>query len=111
MPEEKETESPPAPVPVLESHNVPQMAPPCMLNLAKGFLSLLCVLVDMEADISQLEAPTFTTISRGPPEPMLRLQWGHRVNLQGEKVLNPLIHCCDTCLRPVLIYGRMVKKI
>lgn len=62
----------------------------------------------MEADISQLEAPTFTTINRGPPEPMLRLNWDHKVNLIGEKVLNPMIHCCDTCLKPILIYGRMV---
>lgn len=62
----------------------------------------------MEADISQLEAPTFTTINRGPPEPMLRLDWSHKVNLIGEKVLNPMIHCCDKCLKPILIYGRMV---
>lgn len=65
---------------------------------------------DLEADISQLEAPTFTTINRGPPEPMLRLRWDHRVNLIGEKVLNPMIHCCDKCLKPILIYGRMVKN-
>ena len=64
---------------------------------------------DLEADISQLEAPTFTTINRGPPEPMLRLRWDHRVNLIGEKVLNPMIHCCDKCMKPILIYGRMVK--
>ncbi|KAK6632471.1 hypothetical protein RUM44_007513 [Polyplax serrata] len=64
--------------------------------------------IDMEADISQLEAPTFTTINRGPPEAMLRLRWGHPVNLLGEKVLNPMIHCCDVCLHPVLIYGRMI---
>lgn len=63
---------------------------------------------DLEADISQLEAPTFTTINRGPPEPMLRLRWDHRVNLIGEKVLNPMIHCCDKCSKPILIYGRMV---
>jgi len=62
----------------------------------------------LEADISQLEAPTFTTINRGPPEPMLRLRWDHRVNLIGEKVLNPMIHCCDKCMKPILIYGRMV---
>lgn len=66
------------------------------------------VAVDMEADISQLEAPTFTTISRGPPEPMLRLKWDHKVNLIGEKVLNPMIHCCDQCEKPILIYGRMI---
>lgn len=64
--------------------------------------------IDMEADISQLEAPTFTTLNRGPPEPMLRLRWDHRVSLIGEKVLNPMIHCCDKCLKPILIYGRMI---
>lgn len=62
----------------------------------------------MEADISQLEAPTFTTISRGPPEPMLRLKWNHKVNLIGEKVLNPMIHICDQCDKPILHYGRMI---
>lgn len=62
----------------------------------------------MEADISQLEAPTFTTISRGPPEPMLRLPWNHKVNLIGEKVLNPMIHICDQCDKPILHYGRMI---
>lgn len=69
---------------------------------------LLQILVDMEADISQLEAPTFTTISRGPPEPMLRLKFDHKVSLIGEKVLNPMIHCCDQCEKPILIYGRMI---
>lgn len=64
--------------------------------------------VDMEADISQLEAPTFTTLSRGPPEPMLRLKWNHKVSLIGEKVLNPMIHCCDQCDKPILVYGRMI---
>lgn len=64
--------------------------------------------IDMEADISQLEAPTFTTISRGPPEPMLHLEWNHKVNLIGEKVINPMIHCCDQCEKPILIYGRMI---
>lgn len=62
----------------------------------------------MEADISQLEAPTFTTLSRGPPEPMLRLKWSHKVSLIGEKVLNPMIHCCDQCDKPILVYGRMI---
>lgn len=65
--------------------------------------------VDPDADISQLEAPTFTTLTRGPPEPMLRLKWQHRVNLMGDKVLNPMIHCCDRCMKPILIYGRMVR--
>jgi E3 ubiquitin-protein ligase Hakai len=64
--------------------------------------------IDMEADISQLEAPTFTTLQKRPIEPMLRLQWDQKVNLIGEKVLNPMIHCCDKCTRPILIYGRMI---
>lgn len=63
----------------------------------------------MESDISQLEAPTFTTLSsRGPPEPMTKLKWNHKVSLIGEKVLNPMIHCCDQCEKPILIYGRMI---
>lgn len=71
-------------------------------------MGLSSFVVDMEADISQLEAPTFTTLSRGPPEPMLRLKWNHKVSLIGEKVLNPMIHCCDQCDKPILVYGRMI---
>ena len=63
---------------------------------------------DMETDISKLEAPTFTTIDRSNPASMLSLDWDHQVNLVGKKVLNPMIHCCDKCLRPILIYGRMI---
>lgn len=62
----------------------------------------------MDADITQLEAPTFSTINKGPPEPMLRLNWDHKTHLIGEKVINPMIHCCDKCHAPILIYGRMV---
>lgn len=40
---------------------------------------------------------------------MLRLDWTLPVNLIGEKVLNPMIHCCDKCLKPILIYGRLVS--
>ncbi|XP_055386412.1 E3 ubiquitin-protein ligase Hakai [Condylostylus longicornis] len=65
--------------------------------------------IDMEADISQLEAPTFTTLSKRPPEPMLHLKWDHKVSLIGEKVLNPMIHCCDQCDKPILVYGRMIQ--
>ncbi|XP_065214988.1 E3 ubiquitin-protein ligase Hakai-like isoform X2 [Planococcus citri] len=62
----------------------------------------------MDADITQLEAPTFSTINKGPPEPMLRLNWDHKTHLIGEKVINPMIHCCDKCKAPILIYGRMI---
>ncbi|XP_065221674.1 E3 ubiquitin-protein ligase Hakai-like [Planococcus citri] len=66
------------------------------------------VTLDMDADITQLEAPTFSTINKGPPEPMLRLNWDHKTHLIGEKVINPMIHCCDKCKAPILIYGRMI---
>ena len=39
---------------------------------------------------------------------MLRLDWTLPVNLIGEKVSNPMIHCCDKCLKPILIYGRLI---
>ncbi|KAF9422855.1 hypothetical protein HW555_001639 [Spodoptera exigua] len=64
--------------------------------------------LEVPSDISQLEAPVFTTLQRGPPEPMLRLDWSHRATLIGEKVLNPMIYCCDICSKPILIYGRMI---
>ncbi|XP_043221007.1 E3 ubiquitin-protein ligase Hakai-like [Amphibalanus amphitrite] len=63
---------------------------------------------DMEADISELEPATFSTIPRGQPEPMLRLSWNHKVNLIATKVLNPLIHLCEKCDCPILAYGRMI---
>lgn len=63
---------------------------------------------DQDCDISALEAPTFTTLDRGPPPLMLRLNWDHPVNLIGEKVLSPRIHICDACNKPILIYGRMI---
>jgi len=62
----------------------------------------------METDISKLEAPTFSTIDRNQPASMLSLDWDHQVNLVGKKVLNPMIHCCDRCLKPILIYGRLI---
>ncbi len=40
----------------------------------------------MDTDISLLEAPTFTTLDRGPSQPMLDLTWDHKVNLIGKKV-------------------------
>jgi len=62
----------------------------------------------MDTDISQLEAPTFTTLDRGPSQKMMELSWDHKVNLIGKKVVNPMIHNCDQCDKPILIYGRMI---
>lgn len=57
----------------------------------------------------ELEAPSFTTVQRNVPQVMLRLNWDHKVNLIGEKVLNPMIYVCDQCEKPILIYGRMIQ--
>ena len=44
----------------------------------------------MDTDISQLEAPTFTTLDRGPTQTMIDLTWDHKVNLIGKKVRLPI---------------------
>lgn len=59
--------------------------------------------------LEPLETPSFTTMTRNVPQVMLRLNWDHKVNLIGEKVLNPMIYCCDQCTKPILIYGRMIQ--
>lgn len=52
----------------------------------------------------------FTTIAQPKFETMDKLDWDHPVNLIGQKVETPTIHCCDTCTKPILIYGRLVRK-
>nr|CAG4649360.1 EOG090X06V5 [Scapholeberis mucronata]SVE93640.1 EOG090X06V5 [Scapholeberis mucronata] len=99
--EESESEEQPSPIKSADTENEKPVA--CSPELIIKHPEF-----DLEADISQLQAPTFTTINRGPPEPMLHLSWSLPVNLIGEKVLNPMIHCCDKCLKPILIYGRLI---
>ncbi|KAL5013909.1 hypothetical protein ScPMuIL_008179 [Solemya velum] len=56
-----------------------------------------------------IDATIFKVI--GPGEPIHQkqhLKWDHKVNLLGEKVVDPLIHCCEKCTLPILIYGRMI---
>lgn len=60
--------------------------------------------------LEQPEPPSFTvSLQRNVPQVMVRLNWDHKVNLIGEKVLNPMIYCCDQCEKPILIYGRMIQ--
>jgi E3 ubiquitin-protein ligase Hakai len=47
-------------------------------------------------------------VQRNVPQVMLRLNWDHKVNFIGEKILNPMIYCCDQCEKPILVYGRMI---
>lgn len=39
----------------------------------------------------------------------LELKWDHRPNLIGRAMKDPLLHLCEICSLPVLIYGRMVS--
>lgn len=91
-----------------------QVIPDCGTKMKKSITSndepsvVPEIITYLDADITKLEAPTFSTINKGPPEPMLRLNWDHKTHLIGEKVINPMIHCCDKCNAPILIYGRMI---
>lgn len=37
------------------------------------------------------------------------LRWDHKVNLIGRPIKDPLLHICEVCSLPILIYGRMVR--
>ena len=37
------------------------------------------------------------------------LKWDYRVNFVGRAVQDPLLHICEICSLPILIYGRMVS--
>ncbi|KAK3602944.1 hypothetical protein CHS0354_039362 [Potamilus streckersoni] len=61
-----------------------------------------------EEDI--LDTPIFKSMETGEPfHQSQRLRWDHKVHLLGEKVVDPLIHCCEICSLPILIYGRMIQ--
>merc|ERR1711971_1119983 len=64
----------------------------------------------MDTDISTLEAPTFSTLNKGPSQTMMSLRWDHQVNEMGRRVVNPILHVCDKCKRPILQYGRLTCK-
>lgn len=86
------------------------------VNLSLNMPSVFNVLifsptVSIDDDISQLIPPTFSTISTGPPQPMLDLDWNHKYNPFGEKIPNANIHMCVTCRLPIRIYGRLVSII
>ncbi|ODN01177.1 E3 ubiquitin-protein ligase Hakai [Orchesella cincta] len=63
---------------------------------------------NIDDDISQLVPPTFSTISKGPPQPMLELSWDHQYLPMGEKVASPNIHMCIACRLPIRLYGRLI---
>lgn len=39
------------------------------------------------------------------------LQWDQPLNLIGRGIVDPLIHICEQCDLPILIYGRMVSDL
>jgi hypothetical protein len=63
--------------PAEEIAQTPVIAPPTATSVQT---------YSMDTDISLLEAPTFTTLERGPSQTMLSLSWDHPANLIGKKV-------------------------
>jgi len=63
---------------------------------------------NIDDDISQLVPPTFSTVSKGPPQPMLELKWEHKYTAIGDKLPTPNVHMCIGCKLPIRIYGRLV---
>ncbi|KAK2163341.1 hypothetical protein LSH36_81g02040 [Paralvinella palmiformis] len=64
-----------------------------------------------KTDDDIIEGMEFTTMKVSGAEPMHKMQklkWDHKVNLLGIKVIDPIIHTCETCNLPILIYGRMI---
>jgi E3 ubiquitin-protein ligase Hakai len=67
--------------------------------------------VDENLDTESLTTHAIASFVSPGAQPLHRneaLNWKYKVNLIGEKVVNPRIHCCDKCLLPILVYGRMV---
>lgn len=68
--------------------------------------------VDSSSD-SELTSPSISFVNTSSKllHQNAPLNWEFKVNLIGEKVVNPRIHCCDKCELPILVYGRMVIAI
>jgi len=43
-----------------------------------------------------------------PAEPGPTITWNCEVHFIGEKVIDPVIHFCDICDHPILVYGRLI---
>ncbi|XP_054168363.1 E3 ubiquitin-protein ligase Hakai-like isoform X2 [Oppia nitens] len=63
---------------------------------------------DLGSDLPSHSISSFVNPGANPLHGKEELNWKYRVNLIGEKVVNPRIHCCEKCLLPILVYGRMI---
>lgn len=61
--------------------------------------------------MDELMRPAVTSMISVPKHQNEVLSWHHEVHLVGEKCPNPRIHTCDSCHQPILIYGRLVRKL
>ena len=83
----------------------------CMFVLIQSdvyFIKLYFCLKVEESIESELTSLSFVTPASKALHGNEPLNWKYKVNLIGEKVVNPRIHCCERCLLPILVYGRMV---
>lgn len=49
--------------------------------------------------------------SLDPTKEYENLKWDHTPRLCGRPIKDPLLHVCEICSLPVLIYGRMVRSL
>ncbi|KAI8782334.1 E3 ubiquitin-protein ligase Hakai [Biomphalaria glabrata] len=62
-----------------------------------------------EIDEEVVENPTLrAAFSLAPLHQGQPLQWDYEAHLIGEKILNKMIHLCEICELPILVYGRML---
>ncbi|KAH9512615.1 hypothetical protein Btru_038959 [Bulinus truncatus] len=62
---------------------------------------------DIEEEV--VENPTLrAAFSLAPLHQNQPLQWDYEVDLIGEKIYDKMIHLCETCELPILVYGRML---
>ncbi len=64
-------------------------------KVTKNTCTVFCVLFD------KVEGPKVSE----------SFKWNHSVRLIGRPVKDPLMHICETCSLPILIYGRMVQLL
>ena len=62
-----------------------------------------------ELDVKKLKAAPQPTPPLPTTPPSDGLKYDQHVNLIGRPTKDPLLHLCEICTLPILIYGRMVR--
>ena len=66
---------------------------------------------NMDTDISTLEAPTFSTLNKGPSQTMMSLRWDHQVNEMGRRVSLLKFKCSEKATKFCEIFTHFLAYI